>query len=114
MRPKYNLDPDRIGAWGHSGGGYLAALLGTSGGVRELEGNGDNMSYSSRVQAVCVASGPGDLLQQYREASAAPAEMNPKVKPALEALIAGPLEQNKAKAIAASPISYVSKDDPPS
>jgi dipeptidyl aminopeptidase/acylaminoacyl peptidase len=71
------------------------------------------MSYSSRVQAVCVVSGPGDLLQEYREASAAPAEMNPKVKPALEALIGGPLEQNKAKAIGASPIHYVSKDDPP-
>jgi len=109
----YNLDPDRIGVWGFSAGAHLAALLGTSGGVSELEEDGDNMSYSSRVQAVCVVSGPGDLLQQYREASAAPAEMNPKVKPALEALIGGPLEQNKAKAMAASPISYVSKDDPP-
>ena len=49
---KYNLDADRIGAWGHSAGGHLSALLGTSGGVQELEGNGDNMSYSSRVQAV--------------------------------------------------------------
>ncbi len=110
---KYNLDPDRIGVWGFSAGAHLAALLGTSGGVKELEGDGDNMSYSSRVQAVCVVSGPGDLLQQYREASAAPAEMNPKVKPALEALIGGPLEQNKAKAMTASPISYISKDDPP-
>jgi len=110
---KYNLDPDRIGVWGFSSGAHLAALLGTSGGVSELEGNGDNISYSSRVQAVCVVSGPGDLLQQYREALAAPAKMNPKVKPALEALIGGPLELNKAKAMAASPISYISKDDPP-
>jgi acetyl esterase/lipase len=110
---KYNLDPDRIGVWGFSAGGHLAALLGTSGGVKELEGNGDNMSYSSRVQAVCVVSGPGDLLEQYRDALEHAGEMNPKVKPALEALIGGSLEQNKAKAMAASPISYVSKDDPP-
>jgi acetyl esterase/lipase len=111
---KYNLDPDRIGAWGFSAGGHLAALLGTSGGVKELEGNGDNMSYSSRVQAVCVVSGPGDLLQLYRDATGpSGAEMNPKVKPALEALIGVPVEENKAKAMAASPISYVSKDDPP-
>jgi acetyl esterase/lipase len=110
---KYNLDPDRIGVWGFSAGGHLAALLGTSGGVQELEGDGDKLSYSSRVQAVCVVSGPGDLLQLYRDALAAPAEMNPKVKPALEALIGGSPEQNKAKAMAASPISYVSKDDPP-
>lgn len=110
---KYNLNPDRIGVWGFSSGGHLAALLGTSGGVKELEGNGDNMSYSSQVQAVCVVSGPGDLLEQYREALEHAGEMNPRVKPALEALIGGSPEQNKAKAMAASPISYVSKDDPP-
>ena len=109
---KYNLDPNRIGVWGFSAGGHLAALLGTSGGVQELEGSGDNISYSSRVQAVCVVSGPGDLLQLYRDAEAS-TEMNPKVKPALEALFGGSPEQNKAKAMAASPISYVSKDDPP-
>ena len=34
----YHFDPDHIGAWGHSAGGHLAALLGTSGGVAELEG----------------------------------------------------------------------------
>src|SRR5947209_12678438 len=28
---KYNLDPDRFGAWGGSAGGHLVALLGTSG-----------------------------------------------------------------------------------
>src|SRR5262245_53951430 len=27
---EYNLDPDRIGVWGSSAGGHLAALLGTS------------------------------------------------------------------------------------
>ena len=111
---KYNLYPDRIGVWGFSAGGHLAALLGTSGGVKELEGTGDNMSYSSRVQAVCVVSGPGDLLQLYRDATGpSGAEMNPKVKPALEALIGGPVEEYKTRAMAASPISYISKDDPP-
>ena len=58
---KYNLDADRIGVWGMSAGGHLAALLGTSGGVPELEGSGDNMQYSSQVQAVCDVAGPADL-----------------------------------------------------
>ncbi len=100
----YHLDPDHIGAWGMSAGGHLAALLGTSGGVPELEGNGDNMQYSSRVQAVCDVAGPTDLPDM--------TNVGPKRRVAIEALLGGPLEDNK-KAIAASPIHYVSKDDPP-
>ena len=101
----HHLDPDHIGAWGYSAGGHLAALLGTSGGVPELEGSGDNMQYSSRVQAVCDVAGPADLL--------ALTNLGPKRMFAIEGLLGGPLEKDKAKAIAASPIHYVSKDDPP-
>ena len=110
---KYNLDADRIGAGGHSGGGHLSALLGTSGGVQELEGSGDNMSYSSRVQAVCDVSGPSDLLRLYHDASDASTGTRPQVVAYIDALLGGPAEQNKTKAMAASPITYVSKDDPP-
>jgi acetyl esterase/lipase len=110
---KYNLDADRIGAGGHSGGGHLSALLGTSGGVQELEGSGDNMSYSSRVQAVCDASGPSDILRLYHDASDPSTGTKPKAISYIDALLGGPAEQNKTKAIAASPITYVSKDDPP-
>src|SRR6266567_5981651 len=110
---KYNLDADRIGAWGHSAGGHLSALLGTSGGVQELEGNGDNMSYSSRVQAVCDVSGPADLLRLYHDASDASTGTRPKDRSYIDALLGGPADQNKRKAVAASPITYVSKDDPP-
>lgn len=46
----YSIDPHRIGAWGSSAGGHLAALLGTSGGVAELEGTvGDCLGVSSTV-----------------------------------------------------------------
>jgi acetyl esterase/lipase len=102
---KYNLDADRIGVWGMSAGGHLAALLGTTGGVPELEGSGDNMQYSSRVQAVCAVAGPTNL--------PALTNVGPKRMSAIEGLLGGPLEKDKAKAIAASPIHYVSKDDPP-
>jgi acetyl esterase/lipase len=102
---KYNLDADRIGVWGMSAGGHLAALLGTSGGVQELEGSGDNMQYSSRVQAVCAVAGPTNL--------PALTNVGPKRKSAIEGLVGGPLEKDKPKATAASPIHYVSKDDPP-
>lgn len=101
----YHLDPDHIGVWGHSAGGHLAALLGTSGGVPELEGSGDNMQYSSRVQAVCESAGPTDLM--------ALMALGPKRMLAIEALLGGPPEEDKTKATAASPIHYVLKDDPP-
>jgi len=59
----YNLDPNRIGAWGSSAGGHLVALLGTSGGVSAAEGTvGGNVTFSSRVQAVADYFGPTDLL----------------------------------------------------
>src|ERR1700684_2327321 len=56
---KYRVDPDHIGAFGHSAGAQLAALLG-------LEDTRDNSDpalakYSSRVQAVVDVSGPSDF-----------------------------------------------------
>jgi acetyl esterase/lipase len=48
---KYHIDPKRIGAWGTSSGGHLTAMLGTSGDVKELEGDLGNPEQSSRVQA---------------------------------------------------------------
>ena len=109
----YHLDPDHIGVWGHSAGGHLAALLGTSGGVRELEGTGDNMSYSSRVQAVCDVAGPSDLVRLYQEASQSRGDKSGKVMYDVAALVGGSTEKNITTATAASPIHYVSKDDPP-
>src|SRR5262249_53056202 len=55
---KYNFDPHRVGVAGASAGGYLVALLGTSGGVKELEGQGGNQEQSSRVQCVVDLFGP--------------------------------------------------------
>ena len=106
---KYNYDSDRIGAWGSSAGGHLAALLGTSGDVRELEGALGNPEQSSHVQAVCDFFGPADLLQLVaQEGPVHPGARNP-----VERLIGGPLEENKDKLKQASPISYVTADDAP-
>jgi dipeptidyl aminopeptidase/acylaminoacyl peptidase len=73
--------------------------------VQELEGSGDNMKYSSRVQAVCAVAGPTNL--------PALTNVGPKRMSAIEGLVGGSLEKDIAKATAASPIHYVSKDDPP-
>ena len=51
----YNIDPNRIGIWGTSRGGHLAAMLATSGDVKEVEGNvGGNLDQSSRVQCAVI------------------------------------------------------------
>lgn len=57
---KYHIDPDRIGTWGTSAGGQLAACVGVMQDVPELEGAGFE-GVSSRVQAVGVFCGPSDF-----------------------------------------------------
>lgn len=53
---KYNVDPDHIGAYGHSAGAQIATLLG----MMETHDNSDPAlaKYSSKAQAVVDASGP--------------------------------------------------------
>ena len=59
----YNIDPARIGVWGTSRGGHLAALLATSGDVKELEGNvGGNLEHSSRIHCAVLYYSAIDLL----------------------------------------------------
>jgi acetyl esterase/lipase len=58
---KYDLDPNRIGAWGCSAGGNLVAMLGLTDGIAEFEGGGNYLEQSSRVQAVVAISAPADF-----------------------------------------------------
>jgi len=64
-------------------------------------------------KAVCDVSGPSDILRLYHDASDPSTGTRPKAISYIDAFLGGPAEQNKTKAIAASPITYVSKDDPP-
>lgn len=58
---RYGLDSGRIGLWGSSSGGHLAALAATSGpGIFE---SAEHSEYSSSVQAVVDGYGPTDFLQ---------------------------------------------------
>lgn len=102
---KYKVNPDRIGAVGYSAGGHLACLLGTSDKNDGLEGTGGNADQSSRVQAVVSFFGPTDLTR--KEWSK---EVEEKILvPFLGGTIADKAELYKK----ASPITFVTKDDPP-
>ena len=56
---KYNVAPERVGAYGHSAGAQLAALLG----MIETRDNSDAAlaKFSSKVAAVAEASGPSEF-----------------------------------------------------
>ncbi|MBN2128358.1 MAG: alpha/beta hydrolase [Sedimentisphaerales bacterium] len=105
----YGLDTTLFGVWGSSAGGHLVALLGTTGGMEEFD-VGPNPGVSSRVQAVCDFFGPTDFSKMNRFWSTMDhdAPDSPESK-----LIGGPVQQNKDKVRRASPITYVTKDDPP-
>jgi len=109
---QYNLNPDRFGVWGSSAGGHLVALLGTSGGVRDFD-VGAHLDVPSRVQAVCDYFGPTDLLQMdAQKAPNAPFKHDSANSPESR-LVGGPVQENKAKATRANPITHVTPDDPP-
>lgn len=103
---KLGIDPEKIGVWGPSAGGHLVALLGTSGGVEELEGDCGSPGQSSRVSCVVDFCGPSDFTRILRLPGGAAPE-------AVTALLGGPLEQKRAEAIAASPVTHATRDDPP-
>jgi acetyl esterase/lipase len=106
---KYNLDPNRFAAWGSSAGGHLVALLGTTGDINEFD-VGENLTVSSRVQAVVDYFGPTDLIDFHRmpDGTVRSSPDTPVAK-----LIGGPVQDNLEKARKANPIIYITKNDPP-
>lgn len=58
----WGIEADRIGIWGHSAGGHLAALAAMSEGIPSLEGEGGHADESSAVQAAVPLSPPTDFL----------------------------------------------------
>ncbi len=60
---EYNINPDLIASSGESAGAHLALLLAVTGDVEELEGDtGGNLDYSSRVQACVDFFGMTDII----------------------------------------------------
>ena len=101
---KYNLDENRIAIMGFSAGGHLASLMGTSQNNKVKDFYFPNTYRPFQYKAVVDFYGPTDLvLLPGNEDAKSP-----------EALLIGatPLERPDL-AKAASPITYIDKNDPP-
>lgn len=101
------IDPERIGVWGHSAGGHLAALVGTTGDRPELEGASGSAGVSSRVQAAMPLSPASD----FRILPGGWTSVEPRR--ATEKLVGGPLEQRAELVRMASPMTYIRPGMPP-
>ena len=108
---QYGYDPDRFGARGSSAGGYLVTMLGTTGSTIKFD-VGENLDFSSRVQAVADRYGPTDFLQMDAHRLSGGDIHNSPDSPESE-LIGGNIADNRDKVENANPINYVTKDCPP-
>jgi acetyl esterase/lipase len=108
---KYKLDSNFIGISGSSSGGHLAAMAGTTSNFNELEGDiGNYKNTSSQVDAVVDWFGPTDFLVMDACGSKL---VHDAISSPESQLIGGAIQENKALVMAANPITYVDKNDPP-
>ncbi len=100
---KYNVDPNRVGIWGHSSGGHLATLAAMS--ADHSEFLPVEQPVSEKVQAVVTLAGPTDLLKMggWHDNPNSPESK----------FLGGRVQNQQAKAKLANPINYISGETPP-
>jgi len=108
---KYGYRADRIAISGASSGAHLAALVGTTNGVKELEGRvGGHFEQPSSVQAIVSYYGASNLTTILAQST--PSGANMRV-PALERLLGAKPDAVAVLAKLASPVFHVTAGDPP-
>ena len=114
---EYNIDSSEVAVWGESAGGYLAAMVGTTNGIKKFD-VGDNLDQSSAVQAVLDKFGPSDLALVAADFDAKSKASYASPKSNTATFVYGPkntrsLTAGSAADKAANPATYVDASDPP-
>lgn len=119
---KFQIDTSFVGIAGSSSGGHLAALAGTSGGVKtatvgsataDIEGHvGEFTDFSSSVDAVVDWFGPTDITMMAECEGGGSIDHNSPDSPE-SILVGGPIQENIDKGTLANPIHFVDASDPP-
>lgn len=112
---QYNLNSQKIGVFGASAGGNLAARLGTTCGVSELEGSElGNADQSSCVQAVVDWFGPIDFLEMDAQFIGTHCSQNQDKSDAPESkLVDTALQQTILAVKQTNPLKYIKADAAP-
>jgi acetyl esterase/lipase len=95
-----HVDPKRVGGFGYSSGAHLVAMLATTTPRDGLEGEAPQGAPSSRIQAAVLGGTPTDLRRF-------PANLT------MRRFLGGSPDELPDLYAFASPITYVSPDDPP-
>ncbi|MFT4548910.1 MAG: arylsulfatase A [Verrucomicrobiales bacterium] len=103
---EYGIDPDKIGAIGHSAGGHLVALLATAGEVKALEGEGGNADFSSAIQAAVPMGAQTDFMSERNRLGSSEKEI-------WQQFLSGSQQQQPETYRLASPLTHLDKNDPP-
>lgn len=106
---EYKFDTSFIATSGFSSGGHLASLAATSNGVVALEGKvGENLDYSSLVNAACDWSGPVDMFHMDCAGDRGEGASAPE-----EAVMGFPIKGNEDRFAALNATSYIDANDVP-
>lgn len=108
---EYGYEAGKVAMGGASSGGHLAALVGTTNGLAELEGSvGDYPHESSEVQAIISWFGASDLTTILDQST----DFGRSVRePALKLLLGDLPDKVPALAKLASPVMQLDAGDPP-